>query len=300
MIYVGTCSWSEQTLVASGDFYPVGITTPQKRLEFYAQHFSTVEVDSSYYAIPAPRVASLWAERTPENFVFHVKVYGALTGHAIQPKTLPKYIRDSLPPDVSNSPSFTVRDKALMRDIIACFKDFLDPLKQAGKLGVLLFQYPPWLQYSTKNMELIVRTAGHFEDFSLAVEFRHGSWLTTSHRATTISFLRDNALTYVTADEPQYSSLATIPFVPAVTSDVAYIRLHGRNRQTWLKRGIATSLRYDYLYSNQQLHDFVPVVDNLAAQTKKSFIMFNNCHGSKGIRNATTMKRILTENFQTI
>src|SRR5689334_19781878 len=94
---VGTCSWAEKSLIESGEFYPQGVSSAEDRLRFYATHFDTVEVDSTYYAIAADRTTALWAERTPDNFLFHVKVYGALTGHGIDPRTLPKALRELLP-----------------------------------------------------------------------------------------------------------------------------------------------------------------------------------------------------------
>jgi uncharacterized protein YecE (DUF72 family) len=92
VIHVGTCSWTENTLIRSGEFYPRTVKTAEGRLRYYANSFDTVEVDSTYYAIPDMRNTSLWAERTPEDFIFHIKVYGALTGHGVDPKTLPKDI----------------------------------------------------------------------------------------------------------------------------------------------------------------------------------------------------------------
>ena len=97
MIHTGTCSWTEKTLIQSGEFYPGDIRTSEGRLRYYASYFHTVEVDSTYYAIPDRRNTYLWVDRTPDNFIFHIKVYGALTGHGIDPKTLPKDIFNLLP-----------------------------------------------------------------------------------------------------------------------------------------------------------------------------------------------------------
>lgn len=133
------------------------------------------------------------------------------------------------------------------------------------------------------------------EGLPLAVEFRHGSWLTHHHADHVFSFLKDNGITYITTDEPQFSSLATVPFLPEATNDIAYLRLHGRNKDTWLKRGIETSMRYDYLYSGEELMEFVRAATKLTSKAKMTFIMFNNCHGGFAIRNALDALRLLEE-----
>ena len=109
-----------------------------------------------------PHMACTWNQTTPRNFLFHIKAYGALTGHAISPKTLPKDIRLKLPGHDLDRHSICIRDKGIMSEIITCFKTFLKPLQESDKLGILLFQYPPSLRYSTRNMNLIARTALRF------------------------------------------------------------------------------------------------------------------------------------------
>lgn len=295
MIITGICSWTEQTLVRSGDFYPPGINSSEDRLKYYAGRFSTVEADAPYYAIPAPRIASLWAQRTPADFIFHIKAFGALTGHPINPAALPAELKTALPEELRNRRSVRVEDEGLLLRIIVHFKAFIEPLRSSGKLGVILFQYPPWFRYSSANVQVISDTAHWFEGYTVAVEFRHGSWLAGSRRGQVLGFLHEHGLVYVTADEPQYGSQATVPFVPAATTPIAYIRLHGRNKNTWLKKGIATSLRYDYLYDGAELRSFVPALRDLESKTKKTFVMFNNCHGSKAVRNACSLNDILTQ-----
>jgi uncharacterized protein YecE (DUF72 family) len=130
---------------------------------------------------------------------------------------------------------------------------------------------------------------------SIAVEFRHGSWLTHHHVENVFKFLRENGLTYITTDEPQFGSLATVPFLPALTSDIAYFRLHGRNKETWLKRGIETSMRYDYLYSGRELMEFIALASELSKKAKMTFIMFNNCHGGFAVRNSLESLALLRE-----
>ena len=126
-IRVGTCSWSERSLIESGEFYPKGVSSPEDRLRFYASQFDTVEVDSSYYAIPAIRTTEQWAERTPQAFTFHVKAYGALTGHGIAPKTLPKELREMLPVGDKEKKNIFIKEPVLLKAISDAFVSALAP-----------------------------------------------------------------------------------------------------------------------------------------------------------------------------
>ncbi len=292
-ILVGTCSWAERTLIKSGEFYPKQVRSSEDRLRYYSKTFKTVEVDSTYYAIPALRTIHLWSVRTPEDFIFHIKAYAALTGHGINPKTLPPDIRKNLGKDLSDKAYLYIKDPGLIEELFYRFKDSLRPLKDSNKLGLLVFQYPPWFRYSTKAMDEILKIKTYLEGLSLGVEFRHGSWLTEKNRKVVLSFLQKNQLTYIVADEPQFGTLETIPYLPETTTEIAYFRLHGRNTENWLKKGIETSLRYDYLYSDNELMGFVPDIKRLSKKAKRVFVMFNNCHGASAVKNALRLMELL-------
>ena len=290
-VRIGTCSWADKTMVPV--WYPPGVATAEGRLWYYAERFDTVEVDSTYYAIPAIRTTGLWAERTPGNFLFHVKAYGALTGHGTDPRTLPKALRELLPADEKEKRNIHIKEPALLKAVADAFAASLEPLRAAGKLGLLVFQFPPWFWYKSSNLDLIMKSKEQIGDLPMAVEFRQGSWLTEHHREHVFRFLRDNGISYITADEPQYGSLATVPFLPEATTGMAYLRLHGRNKGTWLKKGVETSARYDYLYRAEELQLFAETARELSRKTKMTFIMFNNCHLGYAIRNALEMLKIL-------
>jgi uncharacterized protein YecE (DUF72 family) len=140
MIYVGTCSWAEKTLIKSGEFYPKGVSTAEDRLRFYSGNFRTVEVDASYYAIPDRRTTALWAQRTPGGFLFHVKAYGALTGHGVDLRTLPKDLQGLFPADERHGRYVYIKNTEIKKTLFERFKDSLGPLVKAGKLGVVVFQ----------------------------------------------------------------------------------------------------------------------------------------------------------------
>ncbi len=291
-IRIGTCSWAEKSLVESGQFYPAGVAGAEERLKFYASRFDTVEVDSTYYAIPAARTTQLWADRTPEGFLFHIKVYGALTGHGANPKTLAKELREQLP--------VTDREKAKIypengfrQAIVDAFIASLKPLQNSGKLGLLVYQYPPWFWHQTANFDFILKCREELGGLPMAVEFRHGSWVTEQHRGEVFRFLRSNGITYIVADEPQFGSLVTVPFLPEVTTRIAYVRLHGRNKNTWLVKGAETSTRYDYLYGAEELRLFAACAQELSHRARMTFIMFNNCHLGYAMKNAAEMLQLI-------
>lgn len=294
MIRIGTCSWTEKSLIQSGEFYPRSVTSAEGRLHYYASHFDTVEVDSVYYAIPDQKTAWLWDVRTPSGFAFHIKTYGALTGHAIHPQTLPKDLRAQATASDTQK-SVYIKDHALLGSIASRLHESLEPLHRAGKLGLLIFQYPPWFTYGTRNLDYILQCKQWMKDSSMAVEFRHGSWLTPGRRRDIFRFLDENGINYVSADEPQYGNQSTVPFVPAVTGSTAYFRLHGRNTENWLKKGIETSLRYAYLYSDGELEEFVPSIEEAAAKSETAYVMLNNCYTDFAVRNAIRMKELLKE-----
>lgn len=295
MIRVGLCSWTEKTLLKSGEFYPSESRTAEDRLRYYATFFDTVEVDSSYYSVPDPRNASVWAERTPAHFVFHVKAFGAMTGHAVDPKALPPEVIRSLPATERDKKRVYIREPQLLKAIGQRFADSLIPLRNAGKLGVVVFQFPPWVYYKPEHLARIIHYTSLVPGLPAAVEFRHGSWLSPASAEQVLDFLREHRIAYVTADEPQFGSLATVPFLPEATGDIAYLRFHGRNRENWLRKGIETSLRYDYLYSDEELSGFIPPILATAKKAKVVYAMFNNCHGASAIKNARSLKKMLEE-----
>ncbi len=293
MIRVGTCSWTEKTLLQSKEFYPKGISTAEARLKFYADNFNVVETDSPYYSIPDVSTTQAWSERSPDKFVFNVKAYGALTGHGVDPKGLPIDIAASLPKEDREKTHIYIKEPNVLEIIAERFKNVLKPLVATGKLGVVVFQFPPWFQYRKSNLDYILRCRELMKGISMAVEFRHGSWLTEGKRASVLHFLREYRLIYVSVDEPQYGSLATIPFVPEVTGSIAYFRFHGRNKENWLKRGIETSLRFNYEYSEAELKEFVPAIKEADMRAKETYVMFNNCHGAQAVRNARRIKDVI-------
>ena len=289
VIRIGTCSWAKRCLIESGAFYPPSISSSERRLKFYASHFDTVEVDSSYYAIPPTHMAQAWAARTPEKFLFHVKAYGALTGHPVAPKALPEEWRGVLRPSDLSDELLQVTDPAQLRAMAEAFATALAPLKSTRKLGFVIFQFPPWFTCKNANRDYLVFCRELVAGIPVAVEFRHGSWLTSRHAPETLSFLREHKITYITCDEPQYGDLRSAPFLPEATTSMAYLRLHGRSPD-W--RGCLRSSN-DYRYGNVELQEVAAAARRLTLRTRAAFVMFNNCHGGHAAVNGLEMKKLL-------
>jgi uncharacterized protein YecE (DUF72 family) len=290
-ILVGTASWTDKTLLASG-WYPKDARTPEKRLAFYAGQFPVVEVDSTYYAPPSEKNAVLWVERTPAHFTFNVKAFSLMTQHAAAVRSLPLDIRDQAPASKSRVYPKDLPPKAIDR-IFEMFASALMPLHSAGKLGYILFQFPEWFVPGDAGREYIVKAAGRLPDFRVAVEFRRGTWMTERSAPRTLGFLSEHNLPYVVVDMPQGFESSIPPVVAATADDLAVVRFHGHNDENWKRRGVTTAERFDYEYSTDELKDWAPKVYELAGEARRLHVMFNNCYGDKAVRNAKQMADLL-------
>jgi len=293
MIRVGTCSWTEHGS-SLDSFYPRGTRTAEERLRYYASVFDTVEIDSTFYALPAAAAARLWAERTPPGFTFHAKAPASLTGHAVDAARLPEDIRSTLPAPSAQGP-VRIADPAALDEIGARFSEALGPLAAAGRLGLVVFQFPPWLRRSPRSLDAIRTACARVAPLRAAVEFRHGSWLEPDARDAVVGFLKEAGLVYVPADEPQFPGGATVPLAPAVADgSAAYVRFHGRNAKEWFAGRQGGALRYDYSYSDTELEELVPILRGLDGGAATVFAMFNNCHAGQAMRNARRLRAMLS------
>ncbi len=293
-VLVGTCSWTDKTLLESG-WYPPQVATPEERLRYYARHFPIVEVDSSYYALPSPRNAVLWAQRTPDDFVFDVKAFALFTHHPTPPRSLPRDIHDALPPELREKRNLYYRDlpPELVDELWRRFAEALLPLDSAGKLGAVLFQFPPWFRPGRESREYMAALRERLPQFRLAVEFRQARWLAEERdRQLTLRFLREHGLPLVCVDEPQGFS-SSVPPLAEVTAPLAVVRFHGRNAATWEARGLTTAERFNYLYTPEELGEWVPRVRQLAREAEEVHVLFNNCYRDYAVRNARQMAQAL-------
>jgi uncharacterized protein YecE (DUF72 family) len=292
-ILVGTTSWTEQTLVESGRFYPPDVHTAEARLRYYATRFPIVEVDSSYYGLPSSRNASLWVERTPKGFLFDVKAFRLFTQHQTPPDALPKDIRETLTPGAKKNLYYKDVPPAVLDELWGRFRSALDPLRREGKLAVVLFQFAPWFVFRASSLELIAACAERLPGDRIAVEFRNKSWFAEKHLAETIAFERGHDLVHVVVDEPQ-GFPSSVPAVWEATSQaLAIVRLHGRNRATWAKKGISAAERFNYFYSDEELHEISGHVNALGQQAGELHVLFNNCYRDNAQRNALALQTLM-------
>jgi uncharacterized protein YecE (DUF72 family) len=293
-IYYGTSSWTDPTLLKSKDFYPSDAKKPEERLRFYSERFPLVEVDATFYALPSERNAGLWAERTPEHFVFNVKAFGLMTQHAVAVKSLPEPIRDMLPEETADKARVYARDlpEDAMNAVWDMFGAALRPLAEAGKLGAILYQFPHWFAASRANVAYL-RELAERSPAQPAIEFRGAGWMKEGKQERTLDLLRDIGATYVVVDEPQGFKTSVPPVVAATSPDLAMLRFHGHNADNWEKRGISAAERFRYLYSEDELRKWVEPARELAGESKQLHVLMNNCYADYGVRNAAQFAGLL-------
>jgi uncharacterized protein YecE (DUF72 family) len=265
IVRLGTCSWADEGLLKH--WYPRGVSAPAARLGFYAERFDTVEVDSPYYHLPDPAVTRRWAERTPDEFVFHVKAHASMTHH----------------------------EPAEQETAFAEFRASTEPLELSGKLRGILLQYHPSFKKSPEAKEELSRVHALLDPLVPLVEFRHRSWLEPWEQADTFSFLEQNGCAYVSVDAPATRASNVVPRVSAATHRVAYIRFHGRNWKTWNIRGGKSSDRFDWMYSAEELDEWVGPIERLAEDADEVYALFNNNRDDFAPRSARILRGLLDE-----
>ncbi|MEV6552153.1 DUF72 domain-containing protein [Streptomyces sp. NPDC051597] len=280
-IQVGACSWANPELASSG-WYPPGFRDAEGRLRHYASRFPVVEVDSTYYALPSAHNSRLWAERTPEGFTFDVKAFAALTGHPFPARALPADLRPPGPPNVRLRPHELPR--GILDALWARFHEGIEPLRAAGRLGSVLFQFPPWFRPSEEAKGRIGECAKRSE-VPITVEFRHASWLVDRQLDETVGFLTALGIPLVGVDAPGLP-----PVARATSPDLSVVRFHGRSPD-W---GTGSKEeRYRHHYTVEELQSWVPRLQALSAGSARVHALFNNCCGDAAVRAAETMTELL-------
>jgi uncharacterized protein YecE (DUF72 family) len=265
-VLVGTSNWSDHQ-----GFYPPGLK-PAERIAYYARHFPVVSVDSTYYTLQPRRNFERWCERTPEGFVFDVKAYRELTQHD----------RDE-----------RGRVETPRAETFEKFSYSLEPMRECGKLRAVQFQFPPWFRHSDASFEYIATVREFFPDDLLAVEFRHRSWLEDESAERTLEFLRAHELAFVMVDEPQLGSGTVPPVVGVTNPDLAIVRFHGRNAETWYKKTASSTERFKYLYTQEELAEWLPAIERVRTEAKEVHLMLNNNYGNYAVRNAVDLMDLL-------
>jgi uncharacterized protein YecE (DUF72 family) len=294
-IRIGTAGWTDKTLLPAGLFYPAGIESAEDRLRFYASRFPLVEIDSSYYGLPVKRNSELWAARTPDGFTFDIKAYALMTGHPTEVARFPRTLREALPPSLSSQRRVYPRDlpPEIYDEVWAIFRDALQPLADAGKLGSVLLQYPQWFLPGTAARNALLEARDRLDGIPCTIEFRNRAWFDLRERDRTLEFLAHHALPYVIVDEPQGLPNSVPPIVSVTAPRLAIVRLHGRRDDVWNRRGVSVTEKYRYLYDRDELASWVPRVLEVADKADETHVVFNNCYANYGTTNALEMSAML-------
>ena len=298
-IRVGTCSWADEAL--SKHFYPPGLKAGE-RLSYYAEHFDTVELDSTYYRLPVESMAERWAEQTPDGFVMHVKAFGVMTRHPVKKEQLPTDLREAAPVDEKGRIDRPPRE--FRAEVFKRFREALEPLRSAGKLGGTLFQFPSYVVHKDLSLDYLAWAKEQMAGDEMLVEFRHSSWYEDDVRQDVLSFLEEHGMSLVVVDAPKVEAKNVPRTLLALTSPMLYVRFHGRNAKTWNVRGRSAAERFDYLYSEEELREWVEPLRELAGQAENAYAVFNNNNRAPGAdggwvaqaaTNAQQFKQLLSE-----
>ena len=275
MIHIGLTGWGDHP-----DVYNLSSSKTEKLID-YSSHFPIVELDATFYAIQPERNIRKWITETPNDFAFIVKAYQGMTGHH----------QGKLP-------------YATVEEMYNSFRLSMMPLQEAGKLAMILVQFPPWFDCNKVNVTKIREVCNQLHEFDIAVEFRHQSWYSPAFREQTLRFLTDMNVIHSVCDEPQAGE-GSIPLVPVTTrSDKVLFRLHGRNVSGWRNTTgddqAWRKVRYLYNYNDTELHEIQLAVEKLKQETSKTFVIFNNNSGGHAAQNAKRLQKVLNINYESL
>lgn len=267
MIYLGLTTWSDHPDLLAGK---------KPTLAEYASKLPLVEIDTSFYAIPSERTVASWVEEVPKNFYFVIKANKAMTLHEDW--------------------------QVAYESEEALFKKYLDqlsPLLNSGKLGAILFQFPPYFACTKENVEYLKKIRKIFKDYQIALEFRNNSWYNERIIKRMLDFMKKMQFVLVNTDEPQIPN-HSVPFITEATNkELAVVRLHGRNQQGWLDKSPDwRKKRTLYRYNQSELTDLANKIKQIQQQVKDVFVIFNNNSGGDAAQNALQLKELLQLDYQ--
>ncbi|MEL3974724.1 DUF72 domain-containing protein [Rossellomorea oryzaecorticis] len=259
MIYIGVTGWGDHDTLYEN-------VSPRDKLKEYGAHFPVVEVDASFYAVQPIRNAEKWVKDTPKDFKFIVKAYQGMTGHQ----------RGDIP--------FETKE-----EMFHAFKTSLSPYLQAGKLSMVLLQFPPWFDCTRDNVAYIRYCKEQLNDLPLALEFRNQSWYSPQFRDKTLTFMKEQGWIHSICDEPQAGEGSVPRVLESTHEEATLIRFHGRNVHGWNKTGSGDEwreVRYLYRYNEAELKEWIPHIHKLHEASEDVYILFNNNSGGDAADNA--------------
>ena len=244
---------------------------------------------------PASEQAGLWVDRTPPDFVFNIKAFSLLTGHPTRRKALPEDLLGEVAPEHRDKERFYASHLSAdgQAEVWRRFRDALLPLDSAGKLGAILLQYPEWFTPRRSSREELGAIRDRLPGYQVCVEFRNAAWMATDRdRDRTLGLLRDHDLPLVCVDMPQGFRSSVPPVAEATSPALSVVRFHGRDPEAWQKKTVTE--RFRYLYTEDELAEWVPKVDHLADSAREVHVLMNNCHGDDAVTNARQLADLLS------
>jgi uncharacterized protein YecE (DUF72 family) len=293
-ILVGTASWSDPGFVER--WYPKKMPA-RERLQWYAQHFDMVEVNSTFYSVPEPRMVERWCAATPNDFTFNVKLHQLFSFHSTPAKLLPPDLQRRAETDArGNAKSTPDLREALLKTFLRATSIFHD----TGKLGVFLLQLSPAFSPRKHGLGELERLTEMLRDYDVAIEFRNRNWATGDQLQSTIDFLQKHQAIFVNVDGPASDHFMVMPSdIDEVTNaDVAYLRLHGRNAKAYIT-GKTVAARFDYDYGENEIAEVAQRSRKLAKEARELHVIFNNNNLDYAPRAALRLRKALGQIVKT-
>ena len=294
-IYVGTSNWADQELVRSGRFYPPELKDTPARLAYYAERFDMAEIDSTYYALPSRKNIERWSSATPEGFRFNVKAFALFSQHPTRMSSVPRSFHEALPEEVRQKARVYYKDipEEVREELWGIFRGALRPMREAGKLGAVLIDFPPWFVPNDDNKAFIGHAREHLPDDAVVVQFRNRMWVDGDASVKrTFALLRELDCGFVCVDEPAELKSAMPPVV-GVTSPVAAVRFRGRNAAAWDDKKASMEEKLSWTYSDAELGEWVPRIEALAAEADEVYVSFSTKSEDQSVTSARRLKELL-------
>jgi uncharacterized protein YecE (DUF72 family) len=292
--FVGTASWSDPGFVER--WYPKKMAAGE-RLGWYAQHFELVEVNSTFYSVPEPRLVERWCATTPDDFIFDVKLHQLFSFHSTPARLLPPELQRRAETDPRGKVKST---PDLQEALLKAFLHSTSILRDAGKLGVLLLQLSPAFSPRKHELNEIETLMEMLSDYDLAIEFRNRNWAVGDQWESTIDFMRKHRAILVNVDAPASDHFTIMPSdVDAVTNPkAAYLRLHGRNARAYIT-GKTVAARFDYDYNDKEIAEVAKRSKKLAEEARELHVIFNNNNLDYAPRSALRLRKALGQIVKT-
>ena len=293
-IYIGTSSWADKALAASGKFYPPELQDTPERLAYYAERFNFGEIDSTYYAFPSRKNTQRWAEAVPDGFKFNVKAFALFTQHPTPLPSIPKSFRESLPPEAAKKSRVYYKDvpEGVSAEMAQIFLRGISPLRDAGKLGALLIDFPPWFVPYGDNRAYLRRARELFPGDHVVIEFRNRLWADDETLPSTLDLLRELRCGLCCVDEPP-GLKESFPPIAAATASVALVRFRGRNAERWADKKASMEERLSWWYTDEELSEWLPRIEQLARAVDELYLAFNTKTEDQSVVNAAKLQKLL-------